>query len=169
MNAPTTFKWVHDSFGSNFRLGDIEASMVRPQLASLEHTHARRTHNALRLAEGLADVAGITVPLPPAGLVHAFYRLYAYAEPERLSPGWDRDRIVRAINAEGVPCQYGVCAELYREQAFADAGLGPAERLPGAMRADRTSLAFFVHPTVEDADIHDAIAATRKVMEVAAG
>ncbi|HEY5541024.1 MAG TPA: aminotransferase, partial [Coriobacteriia bacterium] len=88
--------------------------------------------------------------------------------PGELASGWDRDRVLFAIAAEGVPVQYGSCAELYREEAFVRAGLGPAERLPGAALAHETSLAFFVHPTLADADIDDVVAAVRKVMAVAA-
>jgi dTDP-4-amino-4,6-dideoxygalactose transaminase len=164
----TAFKWIHDSFGSNFRLPEVEAAMVRTQLAALPQAHVRRTHNAQRMARSLAGTRGLQVPLPPTGLEHAYYRLYAYTVPEELSPGWDRDHITAAIWAEGVPCQYGSCAELYREEAFARARIGPSHRLAGAARAHETSLAFFVHPTVTDADVHDAVLAVRKVMAVAA-
>jgi dTDP-4-amino-4,6-dideoxygalactose transaminase len=166
--SPTAFKWLVDTWGSNFRMTEITAAMGRVGLARLPEWHARRTRHATRLAAGLADVAGLQVPLPPEGLEHAFYRLYASIEPSALKPGWNRDRVLDAIAAEGVPVQYGTCAEIYREPAFAASGLGPAERLPGAARAHETSLAFFVHPTLEDEDIDDTVAAVRKVMGVAA-
>jgi len=142
--------------------------MVRAGERELPAAHARRTELATRLARGVAGVRGIRIPLPPAHSEHAFYRLYAYVAPAELTEGWDRDRVLFAIAAEGVPVQYGSCAELYREEAFVRAGLGPAERLPGAARAHETSLAFFVHPTLADGDIDDVIAAVQKVMKVAA-
>jgi dTDP-4-amino-4,6-dideoxygalactose transaminase len=163
----TAFRWLVDSFGSNWRLSELSAAIGRVGLRKLPEWHAARTRNALRLAEGLADVSDLRVPLPPEGCEHAFYRLYAIVEPDTLAPGWDRDRIARAILAEGVPVQYGTCAEIYREQAFADAGYAPAERLAGAAQAHDASLAFFVHPTLGERDIDDTVAAIRKVMEVA--
>ncbi len=168
MSRGVSFKWLHDSFGSNLRMPELEAAMTRVALRALPAAHERRTRLALRLAQGLRAVRGIRVPLPSSHIEHAFYRLYAHVEPSELAPGWDRDRILSAIVAEGVPIQYGSCAELYREQAFADAGLGPSARLPGASRAHETSLAFYVHPTLSDADIDDTGAAVRKVMAVAA-
>jgi dTDP-4-amino-4,6-dideoxygalactose transaminase len=168
MGTPASYRWIHDSFGSNYRLPELEAAMVRVAERELPGAHARRTELATRLARGLAGVRGIHVPLPPAGCEHAFYRLYAYVEPESLLEGWDRDRVLFAIVAEGVPVQFGSCAELYREDAFVNAGLAPHGRLPGAQRAQETSLAFFVHPTLSDADIDDLVAAVRKVMTVAA-
>jgi dTDP-4-amino-4,6-dideoxygalactose transaminase len=168
MGRRASFRWIHDSFGSNHRLPELEAAMVRAGGRELPAAHARRTELANRLARGVANVRGIRIPLPPAHCEHAFYRLYAYVVPTELTEGWDRDRVLFAIAAEGVPVQYGSCAELYREEAFVRAGLGPAERLPSAARAHETSLAFFVHPTLADGDIDDVIAAVQKVMKVAA-
>ncbi|HEX7525875.1 MAG TPA: DegT/DnrJ/EryC1/StrS aminotransferase family protein [Gaiellaceae bacterium] len=168
MGRPASFRWVHDSFGSNYRMPELEAAMARAGERELPAAHARRAELASRLARGIAGVRGLRVPLPPAHCEHAFYRLYAYVEPAELAGGWDRDRVLFAIAAEGVPVQYGACAELYREEAFVLAGLGPGHRLPGAARAHETSLAFFVHPTLADSDIDDVIAAVRKVMKIAA-
>jgi dTDP-4-amino-4,6-dideoxygalactose transaminase len=121
----------------------------------------------MRLHEAFAEIPALSVPLPGPEDEHGFYRLYAHVEPDALATGWSRDSIARAISAEGVPCQYGTCAEIYREQAFIAAGLAPAARLPGAARAHQTSLAFFVHPTLGEQEIADTIDAVRKVMEVA--
>ena len=165
---PASFRWIHDTFGSNYRMPELEAAVVRAAERELPAAHARRAELSMHLARGLQDVRGIRVPLPAPHCEHAFYRLYAHVAPESLAPGWDRDRALFAIAAEGTPVQYGSCAEIYREEAFVRAGLAPAQRLPVAARVDATSLAFFVHPTLADADIDDTIAAVRKVMEVAA-
>lgn len=167
-DGSTDFRWLVDSFGSNWRLAEVSAALGRIGLGSLREWHAARTRNALRLAEGITDLTGLRVPLPASDIEHAFYRLYAFIDPDALAPGWDRDRIARAIVAEGVPVQYGTCAEIYRERAFVDAGLTPEERLPNAAHAHGTSLAFFVHPTLDASDIDDTIAAVRTVLEVAA-
>jgi hypothetical protein len=168
MGAEEPFKWLHDSFGTNWRLDEMSAAVARVGLRKLPQWHAARRRNALRLAQGLADLDVLTVPLPPNGSEHGFYRLYTYVHPKALRDGWDRDRIIRAITAEGTPCQYGGCAEIYRERAFAGAGLRPPNRLPSASRAHETSIAFFVHPTLSENDIADTIAAARSVIESAA-
>ncbi len=167
MTGPTSFKWLHDSFGTNWRLDEFSAAIGRAGLAKLPGWHERRTHNALRLAEGLSAIPALRVPLPAADIEHGFYRLYAYLDLDALAEGWSRDRIADAITAEGTPVRYGGCAEIYREEAFVRAGLGPAKRLPVAAQVHETSLAFHVHPTLGDADIDDTIAATVKVLEVA--
>ena len=161
------FRWLVDSWGSNFRMVEMCAAMGRVGLSRLPEWHERRTRHATRLAAGLADLPAIRVPLPGEGLQHGFYRLYAFADPSALGSGWNRDRVIAAIAAEGVPVRYGTCAEIYREKAFLDSGLGPRQRLPVAAHVHATSLAFFVHPTLSDPDIDDTVTAVRKVMEVA--
>ena len=167
MTASPSFTWLHDSFGSNLRLDEMSAAVARLGLDKLPTWHAARTRNATYLAEALRGTPGLRVPWPRSGVEHGFYRLYAYVEPAALVPGWDRDAILRAIVAEGVLCQYGTCAELYREAAFSNAGLDPMERLPVASELHETSLAFYVHPTLGPADMEDTAAAVRKVMDAA--
>ena len=70
-----------------------------------------------------------------------------------------------AVEAEGVPCFQGACAEIYLEKAFD--GLRPDAPLPVARTLGETSLMLLVHPTLTDADIDDTVAALRKVMAVA--
>ncbi len=166
--AGTSYRWLVDSFGSNWRMDEMSAAVGRVGLRALPQWHEARTKNAHRLADGLEETRGLLLPMPREGTIHAFYRLYARVVPEDLTPGWTRDLITAAIVAEGVPVQYGSCAELYREEAFVRAGLGPAERFAGASFVHETSVAFFVHPTLGDGDIDDTIAAVRRVMAVAA-
>lgn len=162
-----SYRWLVDSFGTNWRMPELCAPLGLEGLHMLPEWHATRRRNALRLVGHLNHLPGLRVPLPPAHSEHAFYRLYAYVSPEELASGWDRDRITRAITAEGVPAQYGSCAEIYREGAFTNAGFGPADRLPVAAELHDTSIAFLVHPTLGDAEMDDTITAVQKVMKVA--
>ncbi|PKQ20573.1 MAG: aminotransferase [Actinobacteria bacterium HGW-Actinobacteria-6] len=167
MDEPASFRWLHDEFGTNWRLDEMSSAVARVGLTKLPSWHHTRTAHARRIAEGLTGVRGIRVLLPGDGAEHAFYRLYATIVPEELTSGWNRDRILEAVLAEGVRIQYGSCAEVYREGAFIKHGLGPAQRLPNAARLDETSLAFFVHPTLGNQDIDDTVTAVRKVLGVA--
>ena len=99
---------------------------------------------------------------------HAHYKCYAYVRPERLAPGWSRDRIIEAINAEGVPCFQGSCSEVYLEKAFDGTGWRPAQPLPVARELGETSVMFLVHPTLTEEEIQKTCAAIEKVMALAA-
>jgi dTDP-4-amino-4,6-dideoxygalactose transaminase len=120
------------------------------------------------LAAELAEVPGLELREPAPGAGHAYYKYYAFIDPSRLRPEWTRERVVEAINAEGIPCISGSCSEIYLEKAFDGTGLRPAAPLPVARRLGETSLMFMVHPTLSRQDIVDTAAAIRKVMQAAA-
>lgn len=165
--AGACFTWLVERFGSNWRMPEVCAVLAEAGLERLPGWLAHRRANLHRLTEGLSGVPGLVVPEVPEGFGHAGYRLYAFLELEALREGWTRDRVGAAVSAEGVPCSYGSCSEIYREQAFTDAGLAPAERLPGAARAHDTSLAFLLHPTLGEREMGDTARAARRVLEAA--
>ncbi len=156
------FRWLHESIGTNWRMTEMQAAIGRIQLGRLDGWHEKRRANARRLAEAAAGVDAYRVPLPPAGVEHAFYRFYLFVEPGRLAPGWDRDRIMNAIVERGVPCFSGSCSEIYREKAFQPFGLNDLH-LPVAAELGETSLAFLVHPTLGDDEIERCRDAIREV------
>jgi dTDP-4-amino-4,6-dideoxygalactose transaminase len=162
---PPGFRWLHESFGTNWRMTEMQSVLGRRQLARLDRTLRDRTRNATILRDGFADVPGLRAPAPPARLRHAYYKFYAFVEPERLAPGWDRDRVMTEVADAGVPCFSGSCSEIYREKAFVDAGLGPPERHPVAAQLGDTSLMFLVHPTLERAALDATVEVVGRVME----
>ena len=166
---PPGFRWLHESFGTNWRMLEMQAAIGRIQLARMARWTARRTAIAMRLREAMDDFAGaVRAPLPGEGMTHAFYRLYAYVRPEGLKHGWTRDRFVAEVVARGVPLYQGSCSEVYRERAFDGTGLRPAEPLPVARELGDTSLMFLTHPTLTDAEVDMACDVVRAVLGEAA-
>ncbi len=160
------FHWVHTSFGSNFRMTELQSAIGRIQLRSLDEQLGTRRHNASVLTECLRRIPGLRISVPPPEIQHAFYRYYAFVEPQYLANGWNRDRIVEAIRAEGVPCGVGSCSEVYLEKAFPQS-LRPPERLPNARWLGETSLAFLVHPTLSEINLQETCIGVEKVMYAA--
>lgn len=161
---PAGFRWLHESFGTNWRMTELQGAIGRIQLKKLPQWHAKRTHNASRLTTYFSDIPALRVSRPPTTLLHAYYKYYVNVCPASLKPGWDRDRILNAITQKGVPCFTGTCPEIYLEKAFESAGLKPSARLPNAMKLGETSLVFLVHPTLTDNDIDFAAEVVRGVM-----
>lgn len=162
------FRWVHESFGTNWRMLEVQAAIGRIQLGRIAAWTERRTVIAHRLAAALEPFdAAVRVPMPDAGLTHAFYRFYAYIRPEGLGADWSRDRIVAALNAEGVQVLHGTCSEVYLEKAFEGTPFRPAERLPVARELGETSLMFLTHPTMDDAELDRAAAAIDRILTAA--
>ena len=162
---PPGFRWLHERFGSNFRLTELQSAIGRLQLQRLPEWTAARTRHALLLAEALADLPVVRVPLPPEHLTHAWYKFYAFVQPEALADGWSRDRILSEIAALGYPALSGSCSEIYLEKCFQDAGLAPAERLPVARELGDTSLMFLVHPTIKAEQMAAYAQAVRGVVQ----
>lgn len=177
---PPGFRWLHESFGTNGRMLEMQAVVGRIQLGRMDEQTRWRQANADALTSALEPFAGVSGPvrLPQLacngcaqpctnGCVHANYKFYAYVRPENLATGWTRDRIVEAINAEGVPCYQGSCSEVYMEKAFDGTPWRPRERLLVAKALGETSLMFLVHPTLTQAEIEKTAAVINKVMKAA--
>ena len=166
---PPGFRWLHEGFGSNWRLTEMQSAMGRLLLKKLPEWVAVRRQHAAALNDALSRQPAIRVTLPPANVYHSYYKFYSYVRPEALRAGWNRDRIMAAISAEGAAAFSGSCSEIYLERCFVDAGLSPAVRLPIARELGETSLMFLVHPTIESSDIQDTIRAIEKVLAKATG
>ncbi len=162
---PVGFRWLHDSFGTNWRITEMQAALGRIQLGKLSAWVAQRRENAAILSSGFSEIPGLRVTLPATEIGHAYYKYYVFLEPERLRKDWSRDRIMQAINDAGVPCFSGSCSEIYLEQAFEGTPSRPVERLPVAKELGETSLMFLVHPTLAAEHMLRAVSAVQEVMQ----
>ncbi|NTW69005.1 MAG: DegT/DnrJ/EryC1/StrS aminotransferase family protein [Chlorobiaceae bacterium] len=160
------FRWLHDSFGTNFRMTEMQAVLGRIQLTRMADWTAKRQKNASAIWNAAASIKGLKVPFIPLWVEHAAYKCYVFVEPSMLKEGWNRDRIMDEINARGVPCYTGVCPEIYLEKAFDNTGWRPAERLPVARELGEQALMFLVHPTLRQEDIDRTCTVMREVMSM---
>jgi dTDP-4-amino-4,6-dideoxygalactose transaminase len=158
------FRWLHESFGSNWRLTEMQSALGRVALGKVPGWVGRRRKNARLLQRRLEGVPGLRVPCPPGHVEHAYYKFYAYVDPGALSSGWSRDRIMRETVDRGVPCFSGSCSEIYLEKAYQAAGLAPAVRLPVARELGEQSLMLLVHPTLGDEHMEFAADVLRRIM-----
>ena len=165
---PPGFRWLHESFGNNWRMTEMQAAVGRLQLRKMDEWTAARSENAQRIAVAAAECAALRVPLPSTDIQHAWYKFYAFVRPDALKSGWSRDRILSEINALGVPAYSGSCSEVYLEKAFDGKGWRPEERLPVARELGETSVMFLVHPGLTESEIQQACYAIRHVMASAA-
>ena len=161
---PPGFRWLHEFFGTNWRLTEMQSAIGRVQLRKLPVWIRKRRENAAILTEALSNIPSLRVTIPPPEVGHAYYKYYVFVRPEKLNTGWDRERIMAAVNAEGIPCFSGSCSEIYLEKAFTSAGLAPKKRLPVAKKLGETSLMFLVHPTLGRREMVDTSLAVEKVM-----
>jgi dTDP-4-amino-4,6-dideoxygalactose transaminase len=109
---PPGFRWLHESFGTNWRLTEMQSVIGRLQLKKMPEWHKRRTANAQRLIAICSQYPEyLRVPVLASDIEHAWYKFYVFVKPENLPPGWSRDRIMNEISDRGVPCFSGSCSE----------------------------------------------------------
>jgi dTDP-4-amino-4,6-dideoxygalactose transaminase len=161
-----SFRWIHESLGTNWRLTEMQSAIGRVLLRKLPHWAAIRRRNASILTRVFSGCPALRVTPPSKEIDHSYYKYYVFLRPERLREGWDRNRIMAAINAEGVPCFSGICSEIYLEKAFPEQ-LRPSKRREVARDLGETSLMFLVHPTLSEKDMLDTCYAVEKVMNAA--
>lgn len=164
---PPGFRWLTESFGTNWRLTEMQAAIGRLQLKKLEDWISIRTQNASVLTNVFEGISAVRVTLPPADIRHAYYKYYVFVEPSRLQSGWSRDRIVEALTALNVPIFTGSCSEIYLEKAFDTVPTKPQERLPVAKELGETSLMFLVHPTLTQEYMQEVGSAIKDVFKQA--
>ncbi|MDQ0666796.1 DegT/DnrJ/EryC1/StrS aminotransferase family protein [Pseudomonas sp. P7758] len=166
-NHPPGFRWLHESFGTNWRMLEVQAVIGRIQLKRMTDWQASRLANAGQIWECASQLKGLRVPIMPEGSVHAAYKCYVFVEPQALKAGWDRDRILAEISARDVPVFSGSCSEVYLEKAFDNTGWRPASRLPVARELGETSVMFLVHPTLTQHEIDKTCSVLKAVMQLA--
>lgn len=176
------FRWLHESFGTNMRMTEMQAAIGRIQLGRMQEWSGKRRKNALLILNTCRKFPAFYSPIFSCnqcetcncetfdnvlGCKHAFYKCYVYVRPNALANGWTRDRIIDAISSEGVPCYQGSCSEVYLEKAFDNKEWRPILPLLNAKTLGETSLMFLVHPNLTDAEIQKTCKVIKQVMSSA--
>ncbi len=164
---PPGFRWLHESFGTNWRMTEMQAVIGRIQLKRMAEWHSRRLANAEQIWACARTLPGLRVPEVPEDIEHGAYKCYVFVEPGQLRDGWSRDRILNEIVAAGVPCFSGSCSEVYLEKAFDNTGFRPERPLPLAHELGQTSLMFLVHPTLTQAEVDKTCQVLQEVVKEA--
>ena len=150
----SSFNWIHDSFGSNYRMTEMQAAIGRIQLRKLSDWNKKRTLNAMKIMDHCLQYPSLLrVPLIPDNFQHAFYKCYIYLKSHNLSPEWTREKIIDELNLRGTACYPGSCSEVYLEDAFMNRSFKPNQRLKNAKELGEVSLMFLVHPNLHESDI----------------
>jgi len=164
---PAGFKWLHESFGTNWRMTEMQGVIGRIQLRRMPEWTAARQNNADAIWTCARSLLGLRVPDLPDDIHHGAYKCYVFVESSQLASGWNRDRILNEIVSSGVPCFSGSCSEVYLEKAFDGTDWRPERRLTVAKALGDTSLMFLVHPTLTREEIDKTCAVLANVMDKA--
>ena len=161
---PSGFRWLHESFGTNWRMLEMQAVIGRIQLTRMPEWTEKRQQNAKLLENSLSTFSSIRTVEVADYIEHAQYKYYVFVKPEFLNSDWSRDRIAAEISATGYPCMQGSCSEVYLEKAFDNTPWRPEQRLPNAVELGETSLMFLTHPTITTDEMDEYLSAIESVL-----
>jgi perosamine synthetase len=92
--------WLdHDRLGFNYRLTEIACALGLAQLERLDDLLAGRARVAAAYREALADIEEVELPCVETGRVRRGWFVYVIQLPRDV----DRDSVVRALSARGIP------------------------------------------------------------------
>ena len=145
-NGGQSDRYLHQEFGVNSRLDEMQAAVLRARLAFLPAWTARRRALAARYRVALAGT-GLAVPpeCDPGHVYHLFPVRSAHREKMRAD-----------LDARGVETLIHYPIPLPKQPAFA--GLKPAD-CPNGTRVANEVFSLPLHPQMTEADV-DAVAAT---------
>ena len=120
--------YEHHVLGANYRLGEFQGAVLNSQLDRLESQTARRERNGRYLAGKLSVLPGIRPQHRPAEVTrHSYHLFMARIDAEPF--GAPRAAVIKALQAEGIPCSAGYPLSLYEQVMFRAKAFGPY--LPG--------------------------------------
>lgn len=158
---PRGFRWLHESFGTNWRLTELQSAVGRLQLRKLPLWLNLLRRNAEALTEGFSAMPGLRLPRPAIDADHAWHFFPVFIEPDACKPGWDGDRIAMYVRAEGIPC----IRDTLREGTCRQYGILKAlEGCPVTRELEATRLLFMSHPALGVADMEETVQAVAKAM-----
>lgn len=156
------FRWLHDSFGSNYRMTEIQAAVGRYQLTKIEEWSEIRRKNMAAYDDVVDRFSFVRKVQCPAYSVHAAYKYYMFLK-EDIDMEF-RDEIIHRLSEKGVPAYQGCCSEIYLEKAFQD-NLRPKVSRENAELLGRASIMLLVHPSLTDCELSEMCNSLKTVLQ----
>jgi L-glutamine:scyllo-inosose aminotransferase len=167
---------IEPQLGYNLRITELQAALLRAQLVRLPGQHARRERNVAKLAELIAGLPAFSMPPADARVTRrTYYQLILRYDAAALG-GVPRDRVVDALEAEGIPCSGQFYVPISDDPLFAwdpctnplaHRGMSPpdAAAFPVAAHAAYEASLWLPHPLFlgSERDAQDIAAALAKI------
>ena len=159
-SAQTAYRWLHDTFGSNFRMTEMQAVIGLKQLEKLQYWLAMRRERAAVYAACFEGLTGIFPALEITSTESVFYKYCFQITADHFSEK-KRDQILQTLRDKGIPIFSGLCPDIRNETAF-DRTNYPSQSHPIAACTAARTLVLLCHPTLSLAAVHWMGMATRE-------
>jgi len=121
---PTGVWYEHHVISGNYRLGEFQGAVLNAQLDRLEGQTKTRDRNGQYLTARLIKVPGLHPQKRPADCTRHSYHLFMLRiDSQRF--GAPRGAVLRALQAEGIPCSGGYGFSLHDQPMFRNKAFGP--------------------------------------------
>jgi dTDP-4-amino-4,6-dideoxygalactose transaminase len=116
--------YEHHRIAGNYRLTEFQGAILNAQLNRLEKQTATRDQNGQRLARRLAQIPGLHPQKRlPEITRHSYHLFMMRLDPEQF--GAPRSAVLKALQAEGIPCSAGYGYSLPQQPLFKNKAFGP--------------------------------------------
>jgi dTDP-4-amino-4,6-dideoxygalactose transaminase len=133
-------RYVSALKGTNSRLDDIQAAVLRVKLRRLDEWNARRWEIASCYLDLLAE-SGLILPIPPEDSRHVFHQ-FVVRHPER-------DRLWAFLKERGIQTLIHYPLPIHLQPAYTDLGYGPGD-FPAAEQTASEVLSLPIYPEMTD-------------------
>ena len=162
-NTSSGFNWVHDTFGTNLRMTEMQAALGIHQLKRLNKTISKRININNVIWKNLKNHKVVSIPIVPKNFYLAPYRCYIKLNFKFIKKKYNLKKIIQLLNSKEKICNEGSCSEMYLENSFKNSNFSLNKRLKTASKLSDVSLAFFINPTSTNSEILKKINNTIKV------
>ncbi len=153
-NGGQSEKYKHDILGTNSRLDDIQAAILRELLTTLDAETTRRREIAQRYFEAFR---GLPLGLPvEQSYARAVYHLFVVRHPRRAA-------FMAALSARGVGTLIHYPLALHLQRAYESLGGRPGD-LPVVEQAASEIVSLPIYPELTDTQIGAVIAAVKEAV-----
>ena len=158
------FRYVHMSFGSKYRMTEMQAAIGELQLAKLPKWLARRRANVACLANAISGLPGIIVDKEDPCTRSAYYKFYIRVDESEIPTNKSRADIIAELLRLGIQCGSGSCPDMSQERAFLDRAPRRDGDLENARRLGASTIMFPVDHLLGEDDMLTIANALQKVV-----
>ena len=170
------FKWHHDSYGSNYRMTEIQAVIGRYQLKYLDTQIKKRNRIAKKVINSMKlfwnkynliekpnfKCSSCIFKNPENNCnncTHSFYRLNFFLNKNRN----EKIKLLNYLQQKDIKCNEGPCGEIYKEKIFKKLKISPSKKLINAINLGQKSIAYHINPFISSKKLNYDIKILKKI------
>ena len=135
----TDRSYEHTILGSNCRMSELQAAVLRQQLVRVDEQISLRHNNAQHLDQMMAQIDGITPQAHDLRVTRHPHYMYMFRYSAEAFGGLPRDEFIDLLIAEGIPAFKGYRA-LHTTPVFRDHAFGSRWKNSGLALPDYTAV-----------------------------